>query len=183
MQGGEHYAEDGQDHGQFNNHFSDFLPAQPFEHGRSELDKEHSQVKHNAQTYFEKQGGGTLGNEDGVRQPPRTTEVVLQCEYNQSVAEECGQDCRTYSGVKALESEYIAGCGSCVSAGCKGNTAEQVESDPDSPRVVVIKVGYGADSLSEPEHSEDQAYYEDGAGYQIEGIEGRFRAVIRGSGH
>ena len=143
VQGREHYAEDSQHEGHFNDHFSDLRPAQPFKGGRSELNEENSQVEHNAQTNFEEQGGSTLRYEDGVRQSPRTTKVVLQCKYNQSVAEECGQDCRTYSGVKALESEDIAGCGGSVTTGCKSNTAEQVESDPDSPRVVVIKVGYG----------------------------------------
>ncbi len=183
MQGGEHYAEDGQHEGQFNDHFADLRPAEPFEHGRSELNEENCQVEHNTQTNFEEQGCSTLRNEDGVRESPRTAEVVLQCEYNKGVAEECGQDCRTYSGVKALESEDIAGCGSCVSAGCESNTAEQVESDPDTPWVVVIKVGHGTDTLSESEHGKDQTHNKDGTCHQIECIEGRFRAVIRGSGH
>ena len=78
MQGGQDNTEYGQQHGQFDHDAAGLFQSQPLHGGRRKFDEEHRQVEGHAGADFEKQGGGTLGHQERIGQPPGLTHVVMQ---------------------------------------------------------------------------------------------------------
>ncbi len=141
MHGGEDDAEDGEGQGHLDDDVPGFPEAQPLKGGRHPLDKEGDQIKKDAQAHFKEHGGGTGLDKDGIRQPPGTADVVMQGKDDQGIAQEGGEDGRPHRGMKALQTEDVAGRGGGVAAGGQSDAAQQVEADPDAPGVVIRKVG------------------------------------------
>jgi hypothetical protein len=60
-----------------------------------------------------------------------------------------------------LHSKNIDGSGCHVPSGGEGYTAEKVKTDPQTPRIIVRKVGDGSQTSEEPEGRDYESYEND----------------------
>ena len=155
VQGGQHHAEDRQQHGQFDHDTAGALEPQPLQGCRRKFDEEHGQVKGHAGGHLKEQGGGAALHDERVGQAPGTAHVVVQGQNHQGVTQKTGQDGRANGGVVVFHTEDIYGGRGDEAAGGQGDAHQQVEPDPYAPGVVVGQVGDRIQPLSKAQDGQD----------------------------
>jgi hypothetical protein len=96
---------------------------------------------------------------------------IVQKSYNyKEVAQKSSSDSRAHCGVVVLHAEEVTGCGGYVTAGSQCYATHKVETDPQTPRVVVIEVGYSADTFIETQEGKNQTTSKNDSGKDVSGV-------------
>jgi hypothetical protein len=118
------------------------------EDDRAELEREDRRVERDAPADLE-HDRVRVPHDERVPDVPGATEVEHQRDDDEAVAEERRQDGGADDRPELLEVEDVDGRADREAAGGEGDAAEDVESDPDTPRECVGEVRGGGEALEE----------------------------------
>ncbi len=110
-----------------------------FQNHRRKFKGEHGRIEHHAPGYFEHHRTG-IPHDNGMPDLQRTSEIEHQSDDDQQIAEKCRENGGPNDRFEPFYIENINDCRERKSSRRKSDAAENIESDPDSPRKPVGQV-------------------------------------------
>src|SRR5208337_457784 len=144
------------------------------EEGRRELHEQHQVVGRDAQRHLELRRMRPPPEEDrDLPQTPEAPEVEGDREHGETVAQQARQDRGPHERMVLPPVQDVDEKGDGVASAAEGRADDDVERDPDSPRIPVVETAHGADAQEEAVEGDDGPDARDGqqdlegAGHQL----------------